>query len=188
MSSKTGCCSETTHTLQEDSLPAANYHTKCTFVGASSVGKTSLIDYLVNRRSSEYTVPTIGVMFQTIAKEGSTGSNLQLWDTAGQEKYRSVAPMYIRGAHIVVLVYAVNDPRSYEELVHYREMQSQYAARAVVIVIANKVDLLEDNCHLVTPETVKNDYPGAIIIPTSAMTGEGIDDLRDKLLTLADSI
>lgn len=73
-----------------------------------------------------------------------TTYKLQLWDTAGQEKYRSLVPNYIRDAHCVVFVYDVNDQKSLNSLVHWYEMYKNYEPEgAIAILVGNKIDQKE---------------------------------------------
>ncbi len=70
---------------------------------------------------------------------------LQLWDTAGQEKYRSIVPNYIKSAHCAVFVYDVSDERSLNNLVYWYEMYKEHEPDgAIAILVGNKVDRREE--------------------------------------------
>ena len=90
---------------------------KVILVGDSSVGKTSLISMYAKSTFSDQPETTIGPQFTTRYVEvPETGQRikLQIWDTAGQEKYRSVAPIYYRDAAAAICVFDVTNKDSLE--------------------------------------------------------------------------
>jgi len=80
-------------------------------IGDKSVGKTSLVKRYIENTFSNMTESTIGAQFTskiiTIIPEGvqPTSVKIQIWDTAGEEKFRSITPMYYKNAAAVALVY-----------------------------------------------------------------------------------
>mmetsp|Transcript_11271 Transcript_11271/g.26345 ORF Transcript_11271/g.26345 Transcript_11271/m.26345 type:complete len:106 (+) Transcript_11271:449-766(+) len=88
---------------------------KICILGESGVGKSSLALRFVSDEFKAYTESTIGASFMskqvtlpsTENDERERLVSLKLWDTAGQEKYRSLAPMYYRGSDAAVLVYDI---------------------------------------------------------------------------------
>lgn len=81
---------------------------KVVIVGDIYVGKTSVITRVVDNKFRDVYDASIGVDFasKTIKFKG-TYIKLQIWDTAGQEKYKSLIPSYVRGAAIIYLVYDI---------------------------------------------------------------------------------
>jgi small GTP-binding protein len=81
---------------------------KVVLVGDISVGKTSIISQFIENNFKDIYDPSIGVDFssKTVRFRGRH-LKLQMWDTAGQEKYKSLIPSYIRGSSIIFLVYDV---------------------------------------------------------------------------------
>jgi Ras-related protein Rab-1A len=81
------------------------------------VGKSSLLLRFVDNIFSENLLSTIGVdfKFKTLDIKGKK-VKMQIWDTAGSEAFRSIVSAYYRGANAVVLVYAIDDKFSFEEL------------------------------------------------------------------------
>lgn len=81
---------------------------KVVFIGDVAVGKTSIITRIAENRFKEYYEPSIGVDFLSrMVKYKDKIIKLQLWDTAGQEKYKSLIPSYVRGASIIFIVYDI---------------------------------------------------------------------------------
>ena len=83
-----------------------NYVTKIVFIGDVSVGKTSIMNRIVENKFKDYYEPSIGVDFhaKTITFRDEQ-IKLQFWDSAGQEKYKSLIPSYVRGASIIFVIY-----------------------------------------------------------------------------------
>ncbi len=81
------------------------------------MGKSSLLLRFVDNIFSENLLSTIGVdfKFKTLDIKGKK-VKMQIWDTAGSEAFRSIVSAYYRGANAVVLVYAIDDKFSFEEL------------------------------------------------------------------------
>ena len=83
----------------------------------SGVGKTTILNRYIQRNFEQFTHPTIGSMFfcKKVVKENKV-YELQIWDTAGQEKFRSITPLYFRDANGVILVCDVTNPSSFSSL------------------------------------------------------------------------
>lgn len=82
---------------------------KIVFIGDVSVGKTSLMTRIVENKFKDFYEPSVGVDFcsKIISYKGKP-IKLQIWDSAGQEKYKGLIPAYIRGAALVFVVYDIN--------------------------------------------------------------------------------
>jgi small GTP-binding protein len=100
----------------------------------------------------------------------------QIWDTAGQEKYRSIAPIYYREARIALCVYDITSKRSYEVMKKWvEELQSNGPKDIVLAVVGNKIDRCDE--EEVDYAEVK-EYAtglGAILKLVSAKEGKNID-------------
>ncbi|KAK0124238.1 Rab GTPase ypt7 [Cadophora gregata] len=95
---------------------------KVIILGDSGVGKTSLMNQYVNKKFSASYKATIGADFLT--KEVLVDDRLvtmQLWDTAGQERFQSLGVAFYRGADCCVLVYDVNNSKSFDTLDSWRD-------------------------------------------------------------------
>ena len=87
---------------------------KIIFTGDSGVGKTSIINSIMGQKFSPEYEPSIGVDFfsKTIRYKGRL-IKLQIWDSAGQEKFRSLIPNYIRGSSLIFLVFDISRKDSF---------------------------------------------------------------------------
>ena len=82
---------------------------KIVFIGDVSVGKTSFMNRIVENKFKSNYEPSIGVDFSTkIIKHKNKTLKLQIWDSAGQERYKGLIPCYIKGAALVFIVYDIN--------------------------------------------------------------------------------
>ena len=100
-----------------DTTPAT-YKGKVVIIGEYSVGKTSLCQRFINRVVGK-TEPTIGAAFQvkTVPLPNSTQTvKLEIWDTAGSERYRSLMPMYYRDAAVAMICYDITNAKSFERV------------------------------------------------------------------------
>mmetsp|Transcript_24694 Transcript_24694/g.81878 ORF Transcript_24694/g.81878 Transcript_24694/m.81878 type:complete len:173 (-) Transcript_24694:383-901(-) len=103
---------------------------------------------------------------------------LQLWDTAGQERFRSMAPMYYRGATAAIIVFDSSKEFAWDAIKTWQKDLLTYAEPGVIIGVAgNKMDMPNaPGFDLDACRTICADW-GASLHLTSALTGEGVDDL-----------
>lgn len=122
---------------------------KVIILGDSGVGKTSLMNQYVNKKFSTQYKATIGADFLT--KEVMVDDRLvtmQIWDTAGQERFQSLGVAFYRGADCCILVYDINNAKSFETLDSWRdEFLIQASPRDPenfpFVVLGNKIDMEE---------------------------------------------
>lgn len=91
---------------------------KVVVVGEYSVGKTSLAQRFINKTFTGRTEPTIGAAFQVRTVQVPSGQSvkLEIWDTAGSERYRSLMPMYYRDALVAVICYDITNGRTFDRV------------------------------------------------------------------------
>ena len=114
---------------------------KIIFIGDVSVGKTSIINVLMGQKFNNEYEASIGVDFfsKTIKYKGKT-RKLQIWDSAGQEKFRSLIPNYIRGSSLVFIVYDITNRKSFENLQSWIDFVNNIE-NSNIVILANKIDL-----------------------------------------------
>mmetsp|Transcript_19978 Transcript_19978/g.41844 ORF Transcript_19978/g.41844 Transcript_19978/m.41844 type:complete len:234 (-) Transcript_19978:1922-2623(-) len=102
----------------------------------------------------------------------------KIWDTAGQEKYRSLAPMYYRGSNAAILVYDITKPGSFAALQDWAdELRQNGPADLALVVCGNKSDLEEGRLVGRSMGEAYADDIGAFYIETSAKAGEGVENM-----------
>ena len=112
-------------------------------VGSVSVGKTSLITRYATGKFQNILKSTSNASYIT-KKKVVDGQNydLKLWDSAGQEKYRSLTKIFIKEAKIAKLVYAIDDKNSFNELNMWLNIIQEINSDKIILgIAANKADL-----------------------------------------------
>ena len=158
---------------------------KLIIIGSVSVGKTSL---LLRYATGQYqSSPKSTSTASYIPKMKSVNNKLyeiRLWDTAGQEKYRSLTKIFIKEAKIALLVYAIDDENSFKDLDMWLNIVKEINNENIILgIAANKADLYQ--VSKVTDDQGKQyaEKIGASWKSTSALQDDnGIDGLVDELL------
>ena len=154
-------------------------------LGKQAVGKTCLIAQYINGIFDPGTISSLAARFirKTLKFADGRTITLDIWDTAGQEKYRAIAKIYYKEAKAVILVYDITDESSFKEMKDYwYEQIKLYAQKDIVIaIVANKNDLYEE-CQVNDDQGRKfaNEI-GAIFASTSAKNANGINALFDNI-------
>ena len=154
---------------------------KVILLGPSLVGKSSIVGYIMSHSFEQDRKPTIGVSFfnHFVKLANNETIRLQIWDTAGDERYRAVAPIYYRDANVVLLAYAMNDRETFSQVQSwYNEINQQMEIKPLIFIVENKKDLI-DECAVSEEDKAQlfQDIPEATFFSVSAKTGEAIDDL-----------
>jgi Ras-related protein Rab-22 len=95
---------------------------KVVLIGESGVGKTSIINRYISNTFSQVLTATPGASFTTktvFLKDYNQSIKFEIWDTAGQEKYRALAKVFYKNAAVCILVYDITRKSSFEELKNY---------------------------------------------------------------------
>lgn len=149
---------------------------KLVLLGDSGVGKTSIVTQYVSGSAPENIGPTIGAAFVTkdVQIDGQR-MELLIWDTAGQEVYRGLAPMYYRSALIAVIVYDVTKSESYDSVDYWiRELKTNVEEKIIIMVCGNKIDLEDKRAVTFHMASAAAQEKGALYAETSASTGAGV--------------
>ena len=158
-----------------DDLP----HYKLIFLGDQCVGKSSILNRFYQDKFEPDYQATIGLDFHSKNTEiNGTSIRLLLYDTAGQEKFKSLIPMYIRDANIILVVYDITLKDSFTHTEHWvNETKDLKREDAIFVLIGNKIDL--DDKRAVTTKEAEDfaTQKGFIFHEVSAKTGDGIEDL-----------
>jgi small GTP-binding protein len=152
-------------------------------VGDSEAGKTSIIQNYVRNTFEPNQKNTVGAVFHTISREVNGQKVLmQVWDTAGQEKYRSIGPIYYRNACAAIAVFdatVVNFEKSLEEWI---VSVKRSTTDPLIFVVGNKVDLLERQDEVANRVGQFAAKLNADAFLTSAKTGENVEGLFNQVL------
>lgn len=111
---------------------------KAITIGEAGVGKTALTMRYANDTFGLHEM-TIGVDFAI--KHMNDGGKMQIWDTAGQESFRSISRSYYRGAHATLIIFSLNDIRSFNKVQYWYEDFRQTNAHALCVLVGTKSEL-----------------------------------------------
>ena len=117
---------------------------KIIFVGDSGVGKTTLINRINNEEFKDLNESSVGIdYYSKNIKFGGEELTLQIWDTAGQEKYRGLIPTYARNAVLAFIIYDISSKKSFESLTGWIDYLNSIE-KMPMIICGNKIDLVVD--------------------------------------------
>ncbi|CAD8200001.1 unnamed protein product [Paramecium pentaurelia] len=155
-----------------------DYLFKYIIIGDSGVGKSCLLLQLLDKRFRQKHEVTIGVEFGAKPIEvDDLNIKLQVWDTAGQEAFKSITRTYYRSAAGALIVYDVTKKESFNSVQTWIEEARQNGNQTMsMILVGNKTDL--ESMREVTTEEGKQlaKQQNILFIETSAKTGDHIDD------------
>lgn len=161
-------------------MNASHYEeVKLCLLGDSGVGKSSIVHRFVYDTFKPTMEATIGAAFLTksIVLE-STTYKYQIWDTAGQEKYRALAPMYFRGAAAAIVVYDMTVEQSFAAVKMWIRELKQNAEPDIVMAIAGNKSDLEELREIQYKDAMEYaESQNAIFIETSAKTAVNVGAL-----------
>ena len=158
---------------------------KVILVGESGSGKTSIISRYLKNIYNDNPVSTLSPLSLTknVIIDGYNIS-LEIWDTAGQEKYRSITTLFYKDALICILVYDITKKESFEKIQRYWHFSViENGVKGLILGVAgNKFDLYEQEEVSEGEAKEYSDYINASFMLVSAKTNYGIDELFNKLV------
>jgi len=147
---------------------------KIIFIGDSGVGKSCLTSKAVKNNFEEYYQATVGFEFLTFnMKIDKTVIKLQIWDTCGQEIYKSLISNFHRNSSLAIIVYSIDSRESFEHAEAWlNELKSQANPDVRIFLVGNKADL-EESRQVFKEEGIKykNEKNLDVFMETSAKTG-----------------
>jgi Ras-related protein Rab-6A len=117
---------------------------KIVILGDVSVGKSSLITRISTNHFKDGYEPSVGMDFANKScKYKDKILKMQIWDTAGQEKYKSLIPTYLRGSNIVMIVFDLSAKSTFNNLIKWVNFVQDIISNAHIAIVGNKSDLLD---------------------------------------------
>ena len=153
------------------------YIFKLILIGNSGVGKSSIIQRYMKNTFEESYKCTIGVDFlmKTLNLNGKT-VKLQLWDTAGQEKYKSMVASYYRGANVALVIFDITNHASFDSLpVWIENYYKNGPEEKNIILIGNKKDMEESRQVTRQEAEIFSETNNMMYFETSAKEGDNIE-------------
>ena len=128
-----------------------NFNLKIIVVGDISVGKTSVIKRYITNTFSEEHKSTISCEFKkkTLEIDAETCANLQIWDTAGEEKFMSVTKQFYTDSHGAMIVYDLTQKETFLKINKWiKDVKEKALKDVVIMVVGNKSDLVSEKVEL----------------------------------------
>ena len=160
---------------------------KITLIGDTGAGKTCIINRYINDDFFSNKVSTMGVSCSNkLVKEDNKLLRVDLWDTAGQEQYRSLGRHFYKDSYVIILVYDITNRESFENLkiVWYKDLLKYNEKYTILAVVGNKNDLYE--IEKVSEDEGRNYAKeiNAIFMLVSAKNGDNINILFNDIVKL----
>ncbi|KZV89036.1 ras-domain-containing protein [Exidia glandulosa HHB12029] len=158
--------------------PNHDYLFKVVIIGDSGVGKTNLLSRFTRNEFSIDSKSTIGVDFATkFINISDKTVKAQLWDTAGQDRYRAITAAYYRGAVGALLVYDITRRGTYDNLLRWlKELRDFADTNAVIMLVGNKSDLKHIRAISTEEATAFSAEHGLSFLETSALDSSNVDE------------
>ena len=162
------------------SAPPEGQGKKLVFIGDSGVGKTCIISRFTQGIFENNVNSTRGASYSNkIIDVNGTPLSLDIWDTAGQETYKSLTKYFYKGAKMALLVYDITRKESFDNIKSFWYDQiKEFGDEGVILgIVGNKCDMYDDEA---VPEQEAREYAksiGAIFQLTSAQNNSGINEL-----------
>lgn len=155
------------------------YNFKVVLLGEGCVGKTSLVLRYVEDKFNAKHITTLQASFlnKKINVDGKA-VRISIWDTAGQEKFHALGPIYYRSSNGAILVYDITDEDSFQKVKNWiKELRKMLGADIVLAIVGNKIDLQKDrNVSQEMAESYAQSV-GATLFETSAKNNVGVEDV-----------
>jgi len=148
---------------------------KVIFVGDAGTGKTSIINRIIDNPFNETYEVSIGIDFMSknIRFRGQN-IKIQIWDSAGQEKYKGLIPSYVRNSSIVFIVYDISNRTSFDNVANWISFV-QNIEKTTIILCGNKSDLNREVDKKDVEELCQKE--GLLFFECSAKTNDNIKNM-----------
>ena len=161
-----------------------DYRLKLIIIGDANSGKSCLLEQFREGRFYAGSTHTIGVEFASkVVSISEHKVKLQIWDTAGQDRYRTVSRSYYRGALGAIVVYDITSRESFNHLPRWIQDAREQASKEVTIaVVGNKRDLAANERAVPMLDASRFcQERDLLFMETSALTGEAVVDVFELL-------
>jgi len=157
---------------------------KIIFVGSCGVGKTCIIRKFVENSFNENSLSSEGMSsYENTIEINDKKIICDIWDTAGQEQYRSICTFFYKGSSVACLVYDITNKKTFEDIkeVWLPDLEENGENDVIKIIVGNKCDLYEDE-EIPEQEVRKYAEENNInLFLVSAKHGDGIKELFDEI-------
>ena len=164
---------------------------KVLLLGDTKVGKTCFLMRYTDNTFQETHMSTIGLDYRLKTMKLSSGKNVkvQIWDTAGQDRFRAITKNYFKGAHGIILIYDVTDDQSFDNVSNWIDQIKEEASdNVIILLVGNKIDDVDHRkIQTENGENLANTFK-LDFFETSAKTGENVEKTFQTLIQKIDEI
>ena len=173
-----------------NNIKTSNIIFKILLLGDATVGKTSLIQRYINDEYSQTYITTIGIdKSRKTLNVNNVQVKLEIWDTAGQEKFRAINKQFYKGTDCVILTFDLNNKKSIININYWigQLYQENKIENLGIVLVGTKKDLLNDGNN---DKVEKSEIDDAIerykikYFETSSKTGENVKEVFNYLIRL----
>ena len=161
----------------------ADYSAKLLLIGNSGVGKTCILQRFQRDEFRASQIPTIAIDFSTKAVEvRGRRLKMQIWDTAGQEKYNTLTTTFFKSTHAILLCFAIDDRASFDALNNWMAQVAANAPKNVLLVlVGNKADLQQKRVILQEEAEAMAHHFSVKFVEVSALSGENVEKVFKEI-------
>ena len=159
---------------------------KVLLLGDSSVGKTCFLLRYCDKSFQDVHLSTIGLDYRlkSMTLKNNKNIKLQIWDTAGQDRFRAITKNYYKGANGIILIYDVTNMQTYENVKNWiTQIKEEASPNVIIYLVGNKIDV-PDEQRLIKAEDGQKiaDEFNLPFKEASAKDGTNINEIFQELL------
>ena len=165
---------------------------KVLLLGDSTVGKTCFLLRYCDKTFQDAHLSTIGLDYRvkTMTLKNKKNIKLQIWDTAGQDRFRAITKNYYKGANGIILIYDVTNLQTYENVKNWiTQIREETNPNVVIYLAGNKIDIPQEERAVKTEEgkEIANEYK-LQFKETSAKDGINVNEVFQELVEKIDEV
>ena len=182
--------------MSDDEEGESNYRQKCDYsysvkfiiVGDSSVGKSNILLRFSRDTFDQSHQATLGIEFANKHMiYNNTDYLIQIWDTAGQENFRSVTRAYYKASAVAMVVYDITKEESFQHIEScLRDCKELAPGTVILVLIGNKSDLEDQRVIAKERGEIFAKENNMVFLETSALNGNGIKEAFEKSIQIVD--
>ena len=167
------------------------YVYKVLLLGDTTVGKTCFLMKYTDKTFQDIHMATIGLDYRLKSMKLKSGKNikLQMWDTAGQDRFRAITKNYYKGSHGIILIYDVTNVQTFENVKQWvSQIREEASANVIIYIAGNKIDMEEERKVNKEEGEKLAEELGFPFVETSAKSGININETFEDLVERIDKI
>ena len=164
---------------------------KVLLLGDTTVGKTCFLMKYTDKTFQDIHMATIGLDYRLKSMKLKNGKNikLQIWDTAGQDRFRAITKNYYKGSHGIILIYDVTNIQTFENVKSWvNQIREEASTNVIIYIAANKIDMEEERKVSKEEGEKLAQELGFPFMETSAKSGVNINETFDDLVERIDKV